>query len=149
MCFFFVKKYSQLELPYLYLTTTNNRSFFSESSEKKFRLKHHITRTEKCCNASVNSTCAQPRADPRALASFLSQMANSRVGDKKRRQMPCPPSTLQHFSLIAQSNSAILSILMFDFFVLINVFFCNSARILTTYQDSNDSNDDMHQFMVL
>ena len=40
--------------------TTHNReftgkssltSFFSESSENKFRLKHHITRTEKCCNA--------------------------------------------------------------------------------------------------
>ena len=29
--------------------------------------------------------------------------------------MPRPPSTLQHFSLIAQSNSAILNILMCDF----------------------------------
>ena len=27
-------------------------------------------------------------------------------GDEKRGQMPHPPSTLQHFSLIAQSNSA-------------------------------------------
>ena len=35
---------------------------------------------------------------------------------KKRGQMPCPPSTLQHFSLIAQSSSSILSILMWDFF---------------------------------
>ena len=39
-----------------------------------------------------------------------------RGGDEKRGQIPCPPSTLQHFSLIAQSNSAILSILMCDFF---------------------------------
>ena len=33
----------------------------------------------------------------------------------KKREMPRPPSTLQHFSLIAQSNSAILNILMCDF----------------------------------
>ena len=38
-----------------------------------------------------------------------------RGGDEKRGQMPRPPSTLQHFSLIAQSSSAILSILMRDF----------------------------------
>ena len=38
-----------------------------------------------------------------------------RGGDKKRGQMPRPPSTLQHFSLIAQSNSSISSILMCDF----------------------------------
>ena len=82
--------------------------------------------------ASVNSICAQlpppaPLADLRALAFFfLPWMANSRRwgllscqirrgGDKKRVQMPRPPSTLQHFSLIAQSNSSILSILMSDF----------------------------------
>ena len=82
-------------------------------------------------NASVNSTCAQPptpRADRRALAFFLPWMANSRGwgllscqiprgGDEKRGQMPRPPSTLQHFLLIAQSNSAVLSILMCDFLV--------------------------------
>ena len=67
-----------------------------------------------------------PRADPWALALFLPWMANSqgwgllscqipRGGDVKRGQMPHPPSTLQHFSLIAQSSSAILSILMCDF----------------------------------
>ena len=60
------------------------------------------------------------------LAFFLPQMANSqgwgllscqipRGGDEKRGQMPRPPSTLQHFSLIAQSNKAILSILMCAF----------------------------------
>ena len=65
-------------------------------------------------------------ADARALAYFSPWMANSRGwgllscqiprgGDEKRGQMPRPPSTLQHFSLIAQSNSAILSILMFNF----------------------------------
>ena len=32
-----------------------------------------------------------------------------------RKGMPRPPSTLQHFSLIAQSSSAILSILVCDF----------------------------------
>ena len=60
-----------------------------------------------------------PRADPRELAFFLPWMANSwgwgllswqipRGGEEKRGQMPCPPSTVQHFLLITQSNSAIL-----------------------------------------
>ena len=84
-------------------------------------------------NASVNSSCARPpsppadpRADSQALAFFLPWMANSRGwgllscqiprgGDEKRGQMPRPPSTLQHFSLIAQSNNAVLSILTCDF----------------------------------
>ena len=35
--------------------------------------------------------------------------------------MPRPRSTLQHFSLIAQSSSAILSILMCDVFVLLRL----------------------------
>ena len=39
----------------------------------------------------------------------------SRGGDEKGGQMPRPP-TLQIFSLIAQSNSAVLSFLMSDFF---------------------------------
>ena len=54
------------------------------------------------------------------------EMANSRGwellscqipqgGDEKRVQMPRPPLTLQHFSLITQSNNAVLSILMCDF----------------------------------
>ena len=66
-----------------------------------------------------------PRADPEALAFFLPWMANFRVwgllscqvprgGDERGGQMPRPPSTLQIFSLIAQSNS-VLSILMSDF----------------------------------
>ena len=53
-------------------------------------------------------------------------MANSRVcgllscqiprcGDEKEGEISRPSSTLQHFSLIAQSNSSILSILMCDF----------------------------------
>ena len=66
------------------------------------------------------------RAEPLALAFFWPWMANSRGwgllicqmprgGDENRGQMPRPPSTLQHFSLIAQSNSAVLNILMCDF----------------------------------
>ena len=58
-----------------------------------------------------------PPVDPPALAFFSPWMANfrgwgplscqiSRGGDEKRGQMPRPPSTLQHFSLIAQSSSA-------------------------------------------
>ena len=49
---------------------------------------------------------------------FLPSIANSRGwgvlwchipgrGDEKRGQRPCPPSTLQHFLLIAQSNTAV------------------------------------------
>ena len=67
-----------------------------------------------------------PRADPRALAFFLPWLANSRGwgllscqnprgGDKKGGLMPRPPSTPQHFSLIAQSNNAVSIILMCDF----------------------------------
>ena len=46
-----------MELPYLYLTATNNEeftgkssltSFCAESSENKIGLKHHISRTKKC-----------------------------------------------------------------------------------------------------
>ena len=55
-----------------------------------------------------------------------------REGDKKRGQMPHPLSTLQHFSLIAQSSGAILSILMHDFFVSINIFLCNNAILIKT-----------------
>ena len=53
----------------------------------------------------------------------------------------------QHFSLIAQSNSAVLNIyiLMCDFFVLSNVFLWNSAKI----RINTSRRDDMHQFMVL
>ena len=57
-------------------------------------------------------------ADPRELAFFLPWMANfrgwgllswqiSRGGEENRGQMPRPPSTVQHFLLLAQSNSAI------------------------------------------
>ena len=61
---------------------------------------------------------------------------------KKRGQMPPPPSKLQHFSLIAQSNNAVLSIfLMCEFFVSINVFLCCSTRVLT----KTSRRDDMHQ----
>ena len=112
-------------------------------------------------NASVNSSCTQPhppplsRADPQVLAFFWPWMANSwgwgllscqipRGGDEKRRQMPCPPSTLQHFSLIAQSNSAVLNFFNVRFFVSSNVFLCNSTRILI----KTSCRDDMHQFMV-
>ena len=44
-------------------------------------------------------------------------------GGEKRGQIPRPPSTLQRFSLIAQSSSAM------GFFVSINVFLCNSATV--------------------
>ena len=62
---------------------------------------------------------------PPGISIFWPWMANSgrwgllscqmpQAGDEKRGQMPRSPSTLQHFSLIAQSNSAVLSILMCD-----------------------------------
>ena len=67
-----------------------------------------------------------PPVKPQALAFFFPWLANSwgwgllncqipRGGDEKRGQMPRPPSTLQYFSLIAQSNNAVLSILICDF----------------------------------
>ena len=59
--------------------------------------------------------------------------------------MPRPPSILQQFPLIAQSNSAVLSILMCDFFVSTNVFLCNSARIII----KTSRRDDMHQFIIV
>ena len=57
---------------------------------------------------------------------FLPWMANSRGwgllscqiprgGDEKRGQMPRPPSTLQHFSLIARLNTAVFNIFMCNF----------------------------------
>ena len=81
---------------------------------------------------SIPAATSPPRADPRASAFFLPWMANSRGwgllscqiprgGDEKRGQMPRPPSRLQHFSLITQSSSAILSILMSDVFVLLRL----------------------------
>ena len=46
----------------LYLTATNNKEFTSsltsfcgESSEKKIRLEHHISQTEKCCESEDRS----------------------------------------------------------------------------------------------
>ena len=50
--------------------------------------------------------------DGRFLGVGTIELWNPRGGDEKRRQMPRPLSALQHFSLIAKSNSAILSILM-------------------------------------
>ena len=45
--------------------------------------------------------------------------------------MPHPPSTLQHFSLIVQSNSAVLNILMCDFlFQVTSSFVIALDRIL-------------------
>ena len=72
------------------------------------------------------------------------ELSNPSVWDEKRERMPRPPSTLQHFSLIALSNSAVLSILMGDFFVSINVFLGNSARILI----KTSRRYDMHQFSI-
>ena len=107
--------------------------------------------------AQVNSTCTKPpqRADPRALAFFLPWMANSRGWrllscqiprgwDEKRGQMPRPPSKRQHFSLIALSNSAILSILMCDFLFQLTSSFVMALGFFTT-----SHRDDMHQCMVL
>ena len=86
--------------------------------------------TNRLCLSQFHLRPASPpppsRGDLRALAFFLPWMTNSRGwgllscqiprgGDKKRGQIPRPPSTPQHFSLIAQSNSVILSILMCDF----------------------------------
>ena len=51
------------------------------------------------------------------------ELSNPPGRDEKRGQMPRPPSTLQHVSLIAQSSSTILSILMCDFLFQLTSFF--------------------------
>ena len=109
--------------------------------------------------ASVNSTCSQPPPPPPGLTPWhciffaldgkfpevgTLELSNLPGGDEKRGQMPRPPSTIQHFSLIAQSKSAILSILMCFFVFAINVFLCNSARIVI----KTSRRDDMHQFVI-
>ena len=53
----------------------------------------------------------------------LSNSPGGGGGDEKRGQIDSSLSAVQHFSLFAQLNSAILSILMCNVFVLINVFF--------------------------
>ena len=96
----------------------------------------HFSRSSKIQShnyASVNSSCTQhphpipPPGLPLGISIFfLPWMANSwgwglfsckirRGEDEKRGQTPCPPSTLQQFSLIAKSNSTILNILMCNF----------------------------------
>ena len=113
----------------------------------RFSLLHNNIET--LMHQSVPSPSPPPRADSRALAFFLPWVANSRGwglscqiprgGDEKRGQMPRPRSTLQHFSLTTQSSSAILSILMCDFFVSINVFLCNSAVLIKTSRRDDTS----------
>ena len=93
---------------------------------KSLKSTHSTKLLQHLCISQFHLRPAPPRADPQALVFFLPWMANSRGwgllscqtprgGDEKRGQMPRPPSTLQHFSLLAQSNSAILSILICDF----------------------------------
>ena len=90
--------------------------------------------------ASVNSSCAQPLSPPPpplvlipGISIFFAldgkfpglgtlELSNPSVWDEKRERMPRPPSTLQHFSLIALSNSAVLSILMGDFLCQLTSF---------------------------
>ena len=68
------------------------------------------------------------RDDVRAQGLLSCQIP--RDGDGKRRQMPRPPSTLQHFSLIAQSSNDILSILVCGFlFQLTSAFSVWSAFV--------------------
>ena len=92
--------------------------------------------------ASVNSSCAQPPPPPPGWPPGISfffalhgkfpgaGLLSCQIpwgGVAKRGQMPHPPWTLQHFSLIAQSSSTILSILMCDYLFQVNVFLCNSG----------------------
>ena len=99
-------------------------------------------RREKCISQFHLRPGPPPRADPRELAFFLPWMANSPgVGTlelanppgwgRKKRAKPRPPSTVQHFLLIAQSNSAIL---MWDFlFQLTSSFVIHSFFFISVY----------------
>ena len=108
--------------------------------------------------ASVNSTCAQPPPPPPGLtpgelAFFFAldgkfpgvgilELANPPgQGRKKRANAPSSVNSATFF-IDRTLNSAILKC---DFFVSINVFLCNSARILI----KTSRRDDMYQFMVL
>ena len=78
---------------------------------------------------------ASPTGSPPGISIFfLPWMVNSRMwgliscqippgGDEKRGQMPRPPLPPQHFSSIAQSNSAVLNIFMCDFWFEVTSFF--------------------------
>ena len=66
MCFFFGDEILLVEAAVrLYLTAANNQEFTGKSSltsfcaesrsEKKSKLKHHISRTEKCCESEDRS----------------------------------------------------------------------------------------------
>ena len=96
--------------------------------DSHFNLEKHVMNTSKTAffPLCISQFQLRPAPPPRALAFFLPWMVNSwgwgilscqipRCGDKKRGQIPHPLSTLQQFSLIALSNSAILSILMLNF----------------------------------
>ena len=100
---------------------------------------------------SIPAAPSPPPPLPRAGgAFFFAWIANSRGwellscqiprgGDETRGQMPRPPSTLQHFSLIAQSSSAILSFLMCDFLFQLTCFLCNRAILIKTSRRDDTS----------
>ena len=132
-----------------HIVSTNLKVNFPVVSVIRASLFYIITSGVFCISHFPAPTPPPPRADSRALAFFLPWVANSRGWglscqiprgeDEKRGQMPRPRSTLQHFSLTTQSSSAILSILMCDFFVSINVFLCNSAILIKTSRRDDTS----------
>ena len=87
-----------------------------------------MTMLEFVMHQSIPPAPSPPTPPPRALAFFFFALEGKFMGvgllscqiprgrDEKRGHMPRPLSTLQHFSLIAQSNGAILSILVCHFF---------------------------------
>ena len=128
---------------------------------------HHLTRLVKGNDivsqnlpeiyASVNSSCTQqplPGRSPGHKHFFFALDGKfpglgliichiPRGGDGKRGQMPRPPSTLQHYSLIAQSNSAVLSILMCIFLLQLA-----SSFVIALDSVKTSRRNDMHQFMI-
>ena len=113
----------------LYLTLPKKLLFVSVISIEKarsHRMTLGITEVMHQSIPAAPSSPAAPGLTPGHQHLFLPGMANSRGWglfscqiprgrDENRRQMPCFLSTLQHFSLIAQSKSAVLNILMCDF----------------------------------
>ena len=110
-------------------------------------------------NASVKShfqlspdlpTPPPPGLPPRALSFFLPWVANSRGwrllscqipgdGDHKRGQMSLPPSTLQLIFLDHTVEECQFKRFNGQFFVLINIFLCNSAILIKTLRCDNTS----------
>ena len=89
------------------------------------------------------------RADPQALAFFLSWMANSRgwgllsvksPGEGTQKEGKCPVHR-QHCNIFHWPHSRVVTFKHFNvrFFVSLNIFLCNSGILIKTYVSDHQS----------